>query len=1437
MQCYTELIPPTAVTYSVALPFTSASSNNLVVAKGSLLQIFSTKVISTELDTSQSQPKQSTKPTENYDRRLNDDDGLESSFLGGDGMLIRADRSTSTKLVLVAEYQIHGEIAGLARVKIQDSKSGGEALLVHSRVARLSLVQWDPEKNGIDDISIHYYEKDEYQGAPFSGPLRSHDSLLAADPQSRCAALKFGLRYLAFLPFRQSDEDIDMDDWDEDMDGPRPVREQPASSSLHAANGSSSSLAPVPYTASFVLPLPQLDPDLLHPVHFAFLHEYREPTFGIVSSTKRRSHQRANDDHFTYKVFTIDLQHKTSTSILAVAGLPQDIFKVVPMPSPVGGALLVGENELIHIDQSGKTNGVAVNPFTKDTTNFSLADQSDLGLRLEHCNIEVMSPETGDLLMVLMDGRLAIVSFKIDGRTVSGVTVKMVSPENGGDILTYRASCMTKLGKNSIFVGSIGSDSTVVGWTRKQTQATKKKARLLDDGLDYDLDDEDMEEDEDDIYGDGPVVPQQTADGKTGRSGEATFRVHDSLLSLAPIMDMCAGKAGFAPDREEAKNSEGVVSDLQLACIVGRDKAGSLALVNQNIQPKVIGKFDFPEARGFWTTAVQKPMPKALQAGKGASMAGAGYDVSGQYDKFMIVSKVDLDGYETSDVYALTGAGFEALSGTEFDPVAGLTIEAGTMGKGMRIIQVLKSEVRCYDGDLGLSQILPMLDEETGAEPRVISASIADPYLLLVREDSSILVAAIDKNNELEEVDKVDETLTSVKWLSGCLYKDTHGVFSPLQTDKGSTDAEDVFMFLLSATGALYIYGLPDLSKPLYVAVNLSYVPPVLSADQATRRGTQQETITEVLVANLGDIVSATPHLILRHANDDLTIYNPFRVTKDGSQAADLSKTLFFQKSTNPHMAKGPEEVADDEAEQQPRFIPLRACANIGGLSAVFLPGGSPSFIVKSAKSAPHVVGLQGLGVRGLSPFHTEGCERGFIYADSAGRARVTQLAPVDDIAQHGLSIRKVALGGAVDRVAYHPTTETYAIACSVSEPFELPRDDDYHKEWAKENAPMAPMCERGVVRLISPQTWTVIDSFDLDPCEVIMSMKTLNLEVSEETRERRMLIAVGTGILRGEDLPCRGRLLVLDVVPVIPQPGRPETDRKLKLVAKEEIPRGAVTALSEVGSQGLMLVAQGQKCMVRGLKEDGTLLPVAFMDMSTYVTAVHEVPGTGYCLMADALMGVWFVGYSEEPYRMTLFGKSSTKLRCLTADFLVSDNDLSIVVSDEDGVLHILQFDPEHPRSLQGHVLLCRASFSLAPNPPTQTLNLPLSTRTNPTTNSQVLLLSSPSGSLSLLTPVSEHAYRRLTSLASSLGNSLTHAAGMNPKGHRFPPQDSATRAPAVDVSAGRTIVDGTLLVRWNELSARQRAEAAGKGGYGSPLDARAELEGVLGWGSMAYF
>ena len=98
-----------------------------------------------------------------------------------------------------------------------------------------------------------------------------------------------------------------------------------------------------------------------------------------------------------------------------------------------------------------------------------------------------------------------------------------------------------------------------------------------------------------------------------------------------------------------------------------------------------------------------------------------------------------------------------------------------------------------------------MLDEETGAEPRINSASITDPYLLLIRDDSSVYIAHIDKNNELEELEKDDKTLTSTKWLAGCLYTDTMGVFAEEITSKGLKVQESILMFILSANGALYV--------------------------------------------------------------------------------------------------------------------------------------------------------------------------------------------------------------------------------------------------------------------------------------------------------------------------------------------------------------------------------------------------------------------------------------------------------------------------------------------------------------------------------------------------------------------------------------------------------------------------------------------------------
>ena len=143
-----------------------------------------------------------------------------------------------------------------------------------------------------------------------------------------------------------------------------------------------------------------------------------------------------------------------------------------------------------------------------------------------------------------------------------------------------------------------------------------------------------------------------------------------------------------------------------------------------------------------------------------------------------------------------------------------------------------------------------------------------------------------------------------------------------------------------------------------------------------------------------------------------------------------------------------------------------------------------------------------------------------------------------------------------------------------------------------------------------------------------MLGIKVISLEISEHTRKAKDMAVVGTGILRGEDVTAQGVIYVFDILDVVPEPDQPETGYKLKLLSKV-MEKGAVTALTHIGSEGFVLAAQGQKCLVRGLKEDHSLQPVAFLDVQGYTTVVKELRGTGFCIIGDAAKGLWLAGYT----------------------------------------------------------------------------------------------------------------------------------------------------------------------------------------------------------------
>lgn len=687
MQCYTELTPPTAVTHSLSLPFVSPSANNLIVAKASVLQIFSLKSVLTQIGNSSSGQAQARHGTEPSTRREGAGQSLDSSLLA-------PERILTTKLLLVAEYDLSGTITSLARVKTQQSKSGGEALLVALKDAKLSLVEWDPERHSISTISIHFYEREDLQGSPWAPNLGDCVNYLTVDPSSRCAALRFGARNLAILPFHRTGDDLIMDDYDPDIDGERPER---IATPVKIANGNVPGKA-TPYAASFVLSLLALDPTLIHPIHLAFLHEYREPTFGILSSQSASSsallHERR--DTLSYTVFTLDLEQRASTTLLSVTDLPYDLYKVLPLPLPVGGTLLIGGNELIHVDQAGKTNGVATNEFARKCSSFAMSDQSDLGLRLEGCTVEQLGIDSGEMLIVLSTGQLAVLCFKIDGRSVSGLSIREIAEENGGNVLHAGASCATTVGRGRIFIGSEDGDSAVLGWTRRSDRVKRHRSRTSlpnDNDEEMDMDEEDIDDDDDDLYS-GTKAGESSCDvvllpSSTSTVDEYTFRIHDTLQNLSPMRDIAFGRP-HQSEGETAKGLQRSSSGLELLVSSGRGRSGALSVIKRDLAPQITGQLDFPNVQRLWAIRASDVTVESMVS-QGSAVLGDGYD------RFMITSKLDAAGEEQTTVYSITSAGYEIVNDGDFEPEAGGTIEMGTLNAGTRIVQALRGEVRTYE--------------------------------------------------------------------------------------------------------------------------------------------------------------------------------------------------------------------------------------------------------------------------------------------------------------------------------------------------------------------------------------------------------------------------------------------------------------------------------------------------------------------------------------------------------------------------------------------------------------------------------------------------------------------------------------------------------------------------------------------------------------------
>ncbi|KAI8362546.1 CPSF A subunit region-domain-containing protein [Mortierella sp. GBAus27b] len=624
------------------------------------------------------------------------------------------------RLELVGSYRLNGIITSMGVIRTTSSGQHGlDSILVSFKDAKMSLLEWSFSNHSIVTVSIHYYERDDYKQEFLNN---SHPTEIRVDPSRRCAVLAFYGDRLAVVPFRQDEASIGDDDdiskkW--------------------------------PYLPSYVMALSDIDVRIKNVIDMVFLYDFFEPTLAILFSPQQTWTGRlaVRKDTCSLVVVSLNITHKMYPIIYSIDQLPYDCTKVIAVPKPVGGLLVVSANALIHLDQGSTGMGVAVNGYAPIATDFALQNQHHFDIALEGSEHVFLAPD--QILFTLRSGDMYVIEFQQEGRSLAGFKI-----EKAGT--SIQTSCKCFIGPGYYFVGSRYADSMLIKYsTKDQVKKKKKSAALPISSMDLD----------EDLYGqDVETITEQVTDKSIDEiesamdAGESKwqFEICDTLTNTGPILDFDIGQrasneshAGFPPQHE-------------LVAATGPAQNGALVVFQRNIRPNVIRSTEaLAGSTSLWTVYCRREIIfEGVSQYESRQAPTAGEDDN--YDKLLIVSR------ETSTlVLATSGDDLRQLPNSQFYS-EGPTIAIGSLLEETRIVQVYANGVRLLNADCKIKQFVPI-----GEHLSIVAASIVDPYILLQLHDGTALLLKGDMTTKDITMLSQSSILSNPPIKSCCIYADS----------------------------------------------------------------------------------------------------------------------------------------------------------------------------------------------------------------------------------------------------------------------------------------------------------------------------------------------------------------------------------------------------------------------------------------------------------------------------------------------------------------------------------------------------------------------------------------------------------------------------------------------------------------------------------------
>ncbi|KAF8191243.1 CPSF A subunit region-domain-containing protein [Pholiota molesta] len=680
--------------------------------------------------------------------------------------------------------------------------------------------------------------------------------------------------------------------------------------------------------------------------------------------------------------------------------------------------------------------------------------------------------------------------------------------------------------------------------------------------------------------------------------------------------------------------------------------------------------------------------------------------------------------------------------------IPGTTIGAGPFFQRTAILHVMTNAIRVLEPGM---QIIKDMDGNM-PRPKIRACSISDPFVLIIREDDSIgLFIGETERGKIRRKDMSAMGDKTSRYLTGSFYADSTGILeaqfesSISSSDVTTTlqaavnaDNKGQWLLLMRPQGIMEIWTLPKLTLAFPPMALDSHGPPALSLPQDPPRKPQDLDVEQLLLAPIGES-SPRPHLCVFLRSGQLTIFEVIQRQDEGGEKSILAEQKKISRN----------------------FVPFVTSPAPGTTySGVFFTGDRPNWILAGNKSGVQIY------PSGHSVVHA-------FTACSLWDSRGDFLLYTEEL-DGPLPCRSIPRGRSYSNVLFDPSTSLIVAASSLQAKFTS-YDEDGNRIWEPDAPNIAdPVTDCSTLELISPDLWTTLDGFEFATNEYINDMACVTLETSSTESGSKDFIVVGTTINRGEDLAAKGATYIFEIVEVVADPSvLPKRWYKLRLRCRDDA-KGPVTAVC--GFPGYLVSSMGQKVFVRAFDSDERLVGVAFMDVGVYVTSLRTLKNL--LLIGDAVKSVMFVAFQEDPYKLVLIAKDT-----------------------KEGIIRVYEYNPQDLDSNDGRSLLLRTEFHGQSEYRTS-LVIARRTKEDPDIPQSKLLMGSPDGSLTSLTSVEEHAYKRLQLLQGQLTRNIQHTAGLNPKAFRIVRNDFVSKP----LSKG--VLDGNLLAHYEALPTTRQNE-----------------------------